>query len=166
MEAKLPELVADAALNGDAAIVVPAQINGKDEVLTSTFDVVSPYTGKTVWKASDASQADAIRCAEAAEAALPVWSATHPVERRRILLKAADLYEQRSEEISSIWRTEMGSNVGMTSGFVTPACIEFVRDYAARTTSLQGGVPTPLPDGQSAMVLKVPIGVVLSVVPW
>lgn len=166
MEATLPKLAADAALDGNAAVVVPAQINGKDEILASTFDVISPYTGKSVWKASDATQADAIRCVEAAEASLPIWSATQPKERRRVLLKAADLFEQRAEEISSIFRTEMGGNLGMTSGYVTPGCIDLLRDYAARITSLQGNVPTPDSEGQSAMVLKVPIGVVLSVVPW
>lgn len=165
MDPAFPDLPSDAAIDGKNLLTVPAQIGGKDEVLESAFDVVSPYTGKPVWKASDASPADAIRAVKAAEAALPAWSATLPKERQQILLKAADILFERREEIAALWRTETGTGVAMSS-MVVPSTCDFVKGYANKATSIQGNIPTSGMQGQSALVYKVPIGVVLSVVPW
>lgn len=166
MEATIPTLAPDLAVNGQSQLTVPAQIAGEDEILTSTFDVIGPFTNQLVWKSSDASPEDAIRAVVAAENALLGWSATHPKERRRILLQAADILWERREEIAAIWRSETGANFGMSSGFVTPATCDFIRSYAAQTTSIQGSTPPTDIDGQNALVTRVPIGVVLSVIPW
>lgn len=147
-------------------VVVPLIINGKEETGTSTFDVVSPYTNKTCWTASSATPKDAIRAVEAAEAAFPAWSQTKPTARRDILLKAADILESRLEENAEFMRTEMGADVGASQFFVVPMSIRMLRDIAGRITSICGSVPVVEEEGQSAIVYKEAMGVILGIVPW
>ncbi len=146
--------------------VVPLLIAGQEEAGAATFDVVSPYTGETCWKAADATEEDAVRAVDAAAAALPAWSQMKPTARRDVLLKAADILESRLEENASYMRTEMGADVAASQYFVVPLSIRMLRDIAGRITSICGSVPVVEEDGQSAIVFKEPIGVVLGIVPW
>jgi hypothetical protein len=147
-------------------IVVPLIINGQEEIGPVTFDVVSPYTNKTCWTATSATPKDAVRAVEAAEAAFPAWSKTKPAVRRDILLRAADILESRIEGNSEIMRTEMGADVGASLFFVAPLAIRMLRDIAGRITSICGSVPVVEEEGQSAIVYKEPMGVILGIVPW
>ncbi|KAJ5118101.1 Aldehyde dehydrogenase N-terminal [Penicillium atrosanguineum] len=147
-------------------ITVPLIINGKEEATSTSFDVVSPYTNQTCWTAAAATPQDAIRAVEAADAAFPAWSQTKPTLRRDLLLKAADLLEQRLEQNAEYMRTEMGADVGASQGFVVPLAIRMLRDVASRITSICGSVPIVEAEGQSAIVFKEPMGVILGIVPW
>lgn len=147
-------------------VTVPLIINGKEEVPSFTFDVVSPYTNQTCWSAAAATPHDAIRAVEAADAAFPAWSQTKPTVRRDLLLKAAGLLEQRLEKNAEYMRTEMGADVGASQGFVVPLAIRMLREVAGRITSICGSVPVVEAEGQSAIVFKEPMGVILGIVPW
>ncbi|KAL5336835.1 aldehyde dehydrogenase family protein [Aspergillus crustosus] len=146
--------------------VIPLIINGKEEVTSSTFDVISPYTNKPCWAAASASPQDAIRAIETAEAAFPGWSQTKPTVRRDILLKAADLLDSRLENNAEFMRTEMGADVGASQFFVVPLAIRMLREVASRITSICGSVPVVEAEGQSAIIYKEPMGVILGIVPW
>ncbi|KAL4883701.1 aldehyde dehydrogenase domain-containing protein [Aspergillus karnatakaensis] len=153
----------------DASIppaVIPLIINGKEEVTSSTFDVISPYTNEPCWAAASASPHDAIRAVEAAEAAFPAWSQTKPTVRRDILLKAADILDSRLEKNAELMRTEMGADVGASQFFVVPLAIRMLREVASRITSICGSVPIVEAEGQSAIIYKEAMGVILGVVPW
>ncbi|KAK6523096.1 hypothetical protein TWF694_005994 [Orbilia ellipsospora] len=164
MEPVYPALSSDVDVQNP--ITVPALINGTDVLFSSNFDVIGPHTGGIVWKCTSASPQDAIRAVEAAEAAFPIWSSTNPTERRRILLKAADLMEERVPEIATTMITEMGADRGSALDFVTPLGVTMCRDIAARTTSLEGRITSTEVDGQTATIQKIPIGVCLGVVTW
>lgn len=146
--------------------VIPLVINGKEELTTSTFDVISPYTNKTCWAAASASPQDAVRAVEAAEAAFPAWSQTKPVVRRDILLRAADLLDSRLEKNAEFMRTEMGADAGASQFFVVPLAIRMLREVASRITSICGSVPVVEEEGQSAIIYKEAMGVILGIVPW
>lgn len=147
-------------------VVVPLIIDGREETGPVTFDVISPYTNKICWTATSASPKDAIRAVEAADAAFPAWSKTKPTVRRDILLRAADILESRLEINSEIMRTEMGADVGTSQFFVAPLSIRMLRDIAGRITSICGSVPVLEQEGQSAIIYKEPMGVILGIVPW
>ncbi|PLB50751.1 aldehyde dehydrogenase family protein [Aspergillus steynii IBT 23096] len=149
-----------------APAVIPLVINGKEEIPDSTFDVISPYTNERCWATASASPQDAIRAVEAADAAFPAWSQTKPTVRRDILLKAADLLESRLEQNAEFMRTEMGADVGASQFFIVPLGIRMLRDIAGRITSICGSVPVVEEEGQSAIVYKEPMGVILGLVPW
>lgn len=63
-------------------------------------------------------------------------------------------------------RTEMGADEGVSAGFVVPLAIRMLRDIAGRITSICGTVPVVEGEGQSAIVFKEAMGVILGIVPW
>ncbi|KAJ5114449.1 Aldehyde/histidinol dehydrogenase, partial [Penicillium alfredii] len=145
---------------------VPLIINGQEEYTSATFDVISPYTNQPCWRAAAATPQDALRAVEAADTAFAAWSQTKPTVRRDILLKTADLLEERLDQNAEYMRTEMGANVGASRGFVAPLAIRMLREIAGRITSICGSVPVVEAEGQSAMVFKEPMGVIVGIVPW
>lgn len=146
---------------------VPLIINGVEEYNPSaSFAVTSPYTNQPCWTAAAASPADAIRAVDSASAAFPTWSATKPAVRRGILLKAADILEKNLERNAGFMQAEMGADVGASQMFVAPLGIRMLRDLAGRIASICGSVPVVEDEGQSAMVIKEPMGVILGIVPW
>lgn len=58
-----------------------------------TFDRFNPTTGALASRAPAAGSADADAAIDAAHRAFPAWAALAPTERRRLLLKAADLMD-------------------------------------------------------------------------
>ncbi|KAF2733853.1 aldehyde dehydrogenase family protein [Polyplosphaeria fusca] len=145
---------------------VPLFIDGEDIASTSTFDVVSPASTKTCWRAVSATPKEAIRAVESAQHAFASWSQTKPSARMAILLKAADILESNIEEYASYMMTEMGADIGAAQFFVTPLAIAMCRDIAGHISGICGRVPAVAKEGQSAMIWKEPYGVVLGIVPW
>lgn len=144
---------------------VPLIIHGEEEPGQSSFEVISPYTNQKCWTAASASPDDAIRAVESAQRAFPEWSTTKPAVRRDILLKAADILESRIEESAELMRVEMGADVP-SSSFIVPMSIKMLRDTACRISSICGHVPVVEAEGQSAIVYREPMGVILGIVPW
>ncbi|CAP79935.1 hypothetical protein E8E15_005026 [Penicillium rubens] len=150
----------------NTGLTVPLLINGQEETTPNTFPVTSPYTNSTIWTASAATPEDAIRAVEAANAAFPAWSQTKPTVRRDILLKAADILEARLDTNAEYMRQEMGADIGASAGFVVPLGVRMLREVASRITSICGSVPVVETEGQSAIIFKEAMGVILGIVPW
>ncbi|KAJ5300171.1 hypothetical protein N7508_007414 [Penicillium antarcticum] len=148
-----------------AAQAVPLIINGKDITTESTFGVTNPRTGKEVWQSSSAAATDAVKAVESAQAALPTWSKTKPAARRDILLRAAELFEKRGDELRQYQIDETGADPRFVD-WILPLTVEQLKDVAGRVTSIQGAVPLTAEEGRSAIVYKEPYGVVLGIAPW
>jgi len=147
-------------------MTIPSLIGGKDELASSTFDVTDPSTGEVCWNVSSISEQDARRVADTAHAAFPAWAATKPLERQAILFKAADLMEERANELVTYMHIEMGIDGPMARGLIVGLGITMMRDIACRIGDVYGTVPKLGLDGQSTMVWKEPYGVILGIVPW
>lgn len=146
--------------------IVPLLINGKEVTNQTTFDVVSPVSGKLIWKGSSVSKQQAIEAVEAAQAAFPAWSKTKPSFRRDILLKASDILKSRGEEICEYMNIETGSTEGVSTYFNLPLSIEQLRDVAGRIVTVAGSIPVCAAEGKSALMYKEPYGVVFGIAPW
>lgn len=147
-------------------ITVPLIIKGKEVTHESTYEIINPATGKPCWTAVSASPDDAIKAVEAAQAAFPAWSSSHPTTRSALLHRVADHLETNAEEYASYMMTEMGADRGAAQYFVLPLAISMCRSIAARCVNICGSVPVVAQKDQSAMVWKEPYGVCLSIVPW
>ena len=109
--------------------------------------------------------ADARAAADSASRAFATWSQTGPTERRRILLRAADLVEEKVSEFVRTMALEVGAselwsrfNVGLTASLL--------REAASLATQIQGEtIPTDKP-GTLSMTIRQPVGVILSIAPW
>src|SRR5436309_16097579 len=98
--------------------------------------------------------------ADAASAALPVWSATGPNVRRALLNKAADALEALADRFVAAMGEELRAsepwarfNVELGAGMV--------REAAALTTQITGEVIPSDKPGLLALALREPVGAVL-----
>ncbi|WP_273455169.1 aldehyde dehydrogenase [Nevskia ramosa] len=130
-----------------------------------TFARRHPTDDRLITTAAAASIADARAAAESAGHAYATWSQTGPTERRRVLLRAADLVEEKIDEFVSTMALEVGAselwsrfNVGLTASLF--------REAASLATQIQGEtIPTDKP-GTLSMTIRQPVGVILSIAPW
>lgn len=130
-----------------------------------TFERRNPISGEIATRAAAATVEDAQRAADAAAAAFPVWSKTGPRERRKILLKAADVLESKGPLFAAV----MGAEIGATAGwamFNVMLAADMLREAASLVTQIKGEiVPSDRP-GSTAMAIRQPAGVVLAMAPW
>jgi acyl-CoA reductase-like NAD-dependent aldehyde dehydrogenase len=147
--------------------VVPQWINGKEEKTPDTFPVMDPSTGKECWRSSSASREDALRAVSSASSAFQSWSKTKPALRSKILFRAVDIIEEFSSEYAFYMETEMGAERNVAKGVVLPLAVQLLRDIASRAACLtEGSIPVCGQEGRSGIVVKVPYGVTLGIVPW
>lgn len=144
---------------------VPLWIDGKEVHSKYTFDVISPQTSKQIWQASSASIDDARQAIEAAQRAFRTWKHAKPAEVRDILLKAADIFDSRLEEVSRYMSQETGADESHIK-FNTDSAPEMLRDAAGRVSSIYGIIPQAAAPGTGAFVFKEPFGVNFGIVPW
>jgi acyl-CoA reductase-like NAD-dependent aldehyde dehydrogenase len=136
-------------------------IGGKwvDASSQETFDDYNPYNGEVYAKIPKGKRADATRAVEAAAAAFPEWAASPPSVRRKLFLKAADIFEKRQADLVAALNEETGSTIGiaMFQMFFVPGLL---REAAAQAYSVTGEIiPADYP-GAFFMALRQPAGVV------
>jgi acyl-CoA reductase-like NAD-dependent aldehyde dehydrogenase len=130
-----------------------------------TFKRLNPVTGEVASCAAAATLADADAACDAAAEAFPAWSAMGPNERRKLLLKAADLMDERAPEFIGCGVAEAGS-APMWYGFNAMLAASMLREAASMTTQVAGEViPSDVP-GLMAMGVRQAAGVVLGIAPW
>ena len=142
-------------------------IGDLDAAATSaaTFVRQNPISGEVATRAAAAGADDAIAAAEAASEAFPAWSALGPHERRKKLLRAADLLESRTPDFIAVMMDEIGATAGW-AGFNVYLAAQMLREAASMTTQVSGEViPSEIP-GSLAFSIRQPVGVVLGIAPW
>lgn len=131
-----------------------------------TFETINPATGEVLAHVASCDKADAEIAIRHARAAFKsgVWSRMPPGERKRVLLKLADLLEANQDELALLDTLDMGKPVTSALDDMAGA-IGSLRHQAESIDKLYGEVA---PTGQHAlgMVLREPLGVVASIVPW
>ena len=131
----------------------------------ATFEDYDPYTGDVVAHVPAGTREDARRAIEAAAGAFPAWTETPPAERQRLFLRAADLLEQRQDEVVSMLARETGCSFGFgmfQMGFVAG----LFRQAAGSAYAPLGQIlPSDLP-GAFAIAMRRPVGVVGAIAPW
>ena len=130
-----------------------------------TFADYNPYSGEVFAEIPSGRREDAKKACDAAAAAFPAWAETPPAERRRYLLKAADILEKKQQEILPILTEETGGTFGwaMSQLGFTPSLL---REAAAQVHAVTGEIiPADLP-GAFYMALRQPVGVVAGIAPW
>ncbi len=129
------------------------------------FERRDPITDEVVTVSVAMTAAEAGAAADRAAAAFPAWAATGPTERRRILLRAADLLEAGTERVAATMQGETGAARPWIE-FNVRLAANMVREAASLTTQLNGQVfPSDHLDNL-VMSVRRPAGVVLSIAPW
>lgn len=129
------------------------------------FERHNPVTGKVATRAAAATVDDAIAAVDAAAAAFPEWSQSSPGDRRKILLKAADVLFSKGDAFVEAMAGEIGATEGWAR-FNVMLASDMLREAASITTQIKGEIIPSNRPGSFAMAVRQAAGVVLAIAPW
>ncbi|MDW7746124.1 aldehyde dehydrogenase [Halomonas sp.] len=131
-----------------------------------TFDTLNPATGERLARVASCDAADAEIAVGHARSAFDggAWSRLAPGRRKKVLLRLADLMEANKHELALLDTLDMGKPVNSSLGDMAGA-IGCIRYQAECIDKLYGEV-APTGEETLALVLREPLGVVASIVPW
>jgi len=131
-----------------------------------TTKVVNPATGEAYATAPLSGQADVDAAMAAAAAAFPAWRDQTPAERQKALLKIADAFEERAEELIAAEVENTGKPIGLTRSEEIPPMVDQIRFFAGAARMLEGRSAGEYMEGMTSIVRREPIGVCAQVAPW
>ncbi|WP_193196106.1 L-glutamate gamma-semialdehyde dehydrogenase [Nostoc sp. MG11] len=140
-------------------------INGEYVDTSAVVDSLNPSNfSEVIGKVGLISVGQAEQAMQAAKAAFPAWRKTPAKQRADILRKAADLMEQRREELSAWIVLEVGKPVKEADAEVSEA-IDFCLYYADEMERLDKGVNYDIP-GETNRYIYQPRGIAVVISPW
>jgi 4-(gamma-glutamylamino)butanal dehydrogenase len=151
----------------DVSLRTKAFIGGDfvDAVSGRTYEVENPATGQTIAEVAEGGVEDVDRAVAAARRAAPGWAATSPADRKKILLRFADLIDAHTEELARIETLDVGKPISDSRSLDIPDSAATIRWHAEATDKLYDQV-APTGPGAVAMIVREPLGVVAAIVPW
>ncbi|MFD6886963.1 gamma-aminobutyraldehyde dehydrogenase [Streptomyces sp. NPDC059957] len=138
----------------------------KDAADGRTTEVVNPATGEAYATAPLSGQADVDAAMAAAAAAFPAWRDTTPSERQKALLKIADAFEARADELVATESENTGKPLGLTASEELPPMVDQIRFFAGAARLLEGRSAGEYMEGMTSIVRREPVGVCAQVAPW
>jgi betaine-aldehyde dehydrogenase len=134
----------------------------------ASFTSIFPATGEVIAELRSATPALVEGAIDVAAAAHRTWAATSPVERGRVLRRAADLIRERNRELSELETLDTGKPIQETlvaDALSGADCLEHFGSLVATDTSDH----IPLaghPEGSFAYTRTEPLGVCVGIGAW
>ncbi|WP_331717287.1 aldehyde dehydrogenase family protein [Yinghuangia sp. ASG 101] len=138
-----------------------------DRKLTSgsggTHNRINPCTGRADGVIPLAGEQEIDEAVRAAHEAFPVWRATAPAEKRRLLLRLADLVDENAAELARLSCIDTGMTYMPDPGLMS----EWPRYYAGWTDKLSSDVVAGIAaTGEFSYTIAQPYGVIGAIVTW
>jgi gamma-glutamyl-gamma-aminobutyraldehyde dehydrogenase len=132
-----------------------------------TFPTENPATGATLAQVAACDRPDVDRAVMAARKAVDsgCWSKQPPHQRKRTLLKFADLLEAHAAELALLDCLEAGKPIADCVNIDAPETIHCLRWHAEATDKLYDQIAPTGPE-HLALIVREPVGVVGAVIPW
>ncbi len=93
------------------------------------------------------------------------WADRSPADRKRVLLKLADLMRANRDELALLESLDVGKPIRDTLSVDVPSAAKTIQWYAETIDKVYGDVG-PTGPGALSLVTREPIGVVAAIVPW
>ncbi len=129
-------------------------------------DLIDPSTGEVFAQAPVSGAADVDRAMTAAAKAFESWRDTTPSERQRALLRMADAFEDRADDLVAAESENTGKPRGLTASEEIPPMIDQLRFFAGAARCLEGRSAGEYMSGHTSYVRREPVGVCAQVTPW
>jgi 4-guanidinobutyraldehyde dehydrogenase/NAD-dependent aldehyde dehydrogenase len=132
-----------------------------------TFDCISPVDGRFLVKVASCDLADAEQAVRVARASFEsgVWSRMKPVERKKIMIRFADLLDAHAEELALLETLDMGKPISDALGVDVPGASRAIRWSGEAIDKIYDEVAAT-PYNELGLVTREPVGVVAAIVPW
>jgi gamma-glutamyl-gamma-aminobutyraldehyde dehydrogenase len=166
----MPQTTYDEWLGRAKALDLPQahHIDGADEAGGGrSYPLVSPRDGQVLTEVADGGPAEVDAAVAAARRAFDTgpWPRLAPADRGRVLLRIADLLEERRDTLALTVSLEMGKPITDAHAIELRAAIATFRWYGQLADKLTDESPHTAPDAL-ALITREPAGVVGAVVPW
>jgi gamma-glutamyl-gamma-aminobutyraldehyde dehydrogenase len=131
------------------------------------FEVINPATDRLLVEASRAQERDVNTAVAVARTSFEsgVWAEAAPAERKRVLLRLADLMEEHREELALLETLDTGKPIRHSLRDDIPGATRAIRWYAEAVDKVYGEIAPTGPEAL-ALISREPIGVVAAIVPW
>ena len=138
-----------------------------DAASGETFDCVSPSTGRTIAQVASCDAEDVDRAVSGARRAFEsgVWSRLAPKQRKRVLLRFAELILEHRDELALLETLDVGKPIRDSRGVDVPLAAECIAYYGEAIDKIYDEIAPTGPD-DVVMVVREPLGVIGAVVPW
>jgi 4-(gamma-glutamylamino)butanal dehydrogenase len=132
-----------------------------------TFSTENPATGKELAQVASCEAADVDIAVRSARNAFNsgAWSRMSPLNRKKVLLKFADLLEANAAELALLDCLEGGKPIGDCVNTDVPETIHCIRWHAETLDKIYDRIAPTGPENL-ALILREPVGVVGAVIPW
>ncbi|MGX9787779.1 aldehyde dehydrogenase family protein [Mycobacterium sp. MMS18-G62] len=131
-----------------------------------TFQHINPCDGTPDGDIPLAGPAEIEEAVDAAHSAFLEWRQTNPVERRRILMRFADLIERHSDEFVRLGTFDNGTASGVVGGLVAMS-VEWTRYYAGWADKITSEISSSFrTHGEFSYTLSQPYGVIGVIITW
>jgi len=128
-------------------------------------DVYNPATGEVAAKVSFASAAEVGEAIAAAQAALPGWASTPPVQRARVMFRFKQLLEENTDRIAEVLTSEHGKVLADARGEVFRG-LEVVEFACGIPHLLKGDFTENVGRDIDSWSMRQPVGVCAGITPF
>lgn len=146
-----------------------AVMNGErvNAISGMTFDDISPIDGRKLAQVARCDSADVNAAVSAARAAFEDrrWAGKSPGERKKILLKFAELLRANGDELALLETLDMGKPIKYSLSVDVPSTARCIQWYAEAIDKVYDEI-APTNDDTLALITREPVGVVAAIVPW
>jgi acyl-CoA reductase-like NAD-dependent aldehyde dehydrogenase len=157
------------ALAADLKIEGRAFINGQyeDALAGETRATMNPADGSKLADVGSCGTEDADQAVKVARATFEsgVWASMAPADRKKILVRWADLIEDNTDEIALLESLDVGKPISDTAGGDVPSAARTIRWSGEAIDKIYDQV-SPTGADSLALVQRLPLGVVAAIVPW
>ena len=146
-----------------------AVINGERVAARNgqSFDCISPVDGRILAQVARSSEADVDAAVSAARAAFEDrrWSGLAPAQRKRIMIKFADLLLAHGDELAMTETLDMGKPIKYARAVDVNSASNCIRWYGEAVDKVYDEI-APTSRNALALITREPVGVVGVIVPW
>ena len=131
------------------------------------FDNLSPIDGRKLGVVARCGQADVDAAVASARAAFEDrrWAGKAPAQRKRVLIKFADLVLEHTEELALLETLDMGKPIKYSQSVDVPSAANCIRWYGEAIDKIYDEI-APTAASALALITREPVGVVAAIVPW
>ncbi len=132
-----------------------------------TFDCISPVDGRVLGQVARCGAADIDAAVVAARAAFEDqrWAAQAPAQRKRVLIRLAELLYEHCDELALTETLDMGKPLRFARSVDVNGAADCIRWYGEAIDKVYDEI-APTPVNSLALITREPLGVVGVIVPW
>ncbi|WP_161866219.1 aldehyde dehydrogenase [Pseudomonas yangonensis] len=133
----------------------------------ATFECISPVDGRLLGLVASCDQADAELAVKDARATFDsgVWSRMAPAQRKKVMIRFAELIEENGQELALLETLDMGKPISDSLSIDVNSAANAIRWSGEAIDKVYDEVAAT-PHDQLGLVTREPVGVVAAIVPW